>query len=336
MKRIGILGGSFDPIHLGHVQGASEVLSKFSLDEIILVPNSANPLKGQTEGASAEDRLKMTEIALKGEEDVFSVDDREVKRGGVSYTVETLKSLKDERSEAELFFILGMDSFERFDEWKSFEEILDISNVIVMSRPGSLLPRSVDHLPDGIKGLVELFDPTYLELKSGKNIQFVQIPDFDVSSSDIRKKLRIGKNVQADINLEVEDYIKANKLYQPIGDKIGDLEEFVKGVGQFLDSKRALGIACYDLKDRNAPSDYVIICSGTSTRQATAIADYLSEHLKDEFGILPLSLEGKGEGRWVLLDYGSLIVHVFYDFVRGEYNLEELWKEAPQVDLGLQ
>ena len=89
----------------------------------------------------------------------------------------------------------------------------------------------------------------------------------------------------------------------------------------------------FDLRKLSAPSEFSLICSGTSTRQTVALAESLVRFVKEEYGVLPISFEGAEEGRWVLVDYGALIVHVFYDYVRNEYRLEELWKQG--IDLNL-
>jgi len=88
-------------------------------------------------------------------------------------------------------------------------------------------------------------------------------------------------------------------------------------------------VQVYDLRDRPAASELALICSRTSTRHASAMAEPLTREIKKEYGVWPLGLEGQNEGRWVVADYGALIVHVFYDFVRQEYRLEDLWSKRP-------
>jgi nicotinate-nucleotide adenylyltransferase len=92
-------------------------------------------------------------------------------------------------------------------------------------------------------------------------------------------------------------------------------------------------VRAFDLQDLGATTDFTLIASGTSTRHAASIAENLAMAVKEEFNLLPQSVEGVDEGRWVVVDYGSLIVHVFYDFVRQEYRLEELWKNGKEIQV---
>ena len=106
---------------------------------------------------------------------------------------------------------------------------------------------------------------------------------------------------------------------------IGDFEKFTTFCAGVLTDKGGINVQTYDLRAQSAPSEFTLICSGTSTRHATALAEHLIREIKKEYGVWPESLEGQGEGRWIVADYGALIVHTFYDFVRQEYRLEELW-----------
>ena len=118
-----------------------------------------------------------------------------------------------------------------------------------------------------------------------------------------------------------------------MGDKIGDFKKFSSFAGDVLFSKKGIQVRGFDLRKMSAPSEFAVICSGTSTRHTSSLAENLIDAVKEEYGVLPQSIEGLSEGRWVVLDYGSLIVHLFYDFVRQEYSIEKLWLDA--VDIGL-
>lgn len=331
--KIGILGGSFNPPHFGHLNLARTVKERTGLDEIRVIPTWKNPLKKMVEGPSAEERLELTRIAFSDLGKGFVVDDREVKKGKVSYTIESLDAIHKENPSAELYLIIGIDLLSELQEWKKWEQILDVANLIVVSRPGFDLPRTKDDLPEFLQGLVTDQDFNFMTLKSGKELQFLQLKDIGISGTELRKWMRSGKSVQKYIPLGVESMAKERGLYAPLKDRIGDTEKFVDFCAQFLFSKKAINVKGLDLRPTTAPTEFTIICSGTSTRHATSLAENLATAVKEEFNVFPLSLEGADEGRWVLLDYGSLIVHVFYDFVRQEYNLESLWKEAK--DMGL-
>src|SRR5262249_47728427 len=112
-----------------------------------------------------------------------------------------------------------------------------------------------------------------------------------------------------------------------------DFAEIARFVGSILFDKKGFNVKGYDLTKCQAPSEYAVIASGTSTRHVGSLGESVQMEVKKKYGLNPLSLEGVGEGRWALVDFGGLIVHVFYDFVRQEYKLEEMWKQ--KVDMNL-
>ncbi len=331
--RIGIFGGSFNPPHNGHLNSLQTVLQKTGLEKIFVVPTSQNPLKYSVEGPSAADRLEMVKLVVNTMGPKFEVDDQEIKRGGINYTIETLQSYIKSFPNDELYLIMGLDAFESFPEWKDFKQILNLVNLIVTSRPGMDIPATVEELPPAIQVFVKDFDFNIAELKTEKNIQFVSLKDVEASSTELRKKLRVGKNVGAYLPLAVESFIKEKGLYKPLGARIADYEKMTVFCANILFERKGIQVKAFDLRKIQAPSEYSLICSGTSTRHCSGLAELLIQGVKDEYGVFPLSIEGIGEGRWVLLDYGSVIVHIFYDFIRSEYALEKLWKDAQELKL---
>lgn len=331
--KVGIFGGSFNPPHMGHLNSLQTVLKKAGLHKIHVVPASQNPLKMPVEGPTPEQRLEMTKQAVESWGPAFFVDNQEIVRGGKSYTIETIKELRKTNKADDLFLIIGIDKLDELEDWKDFTEILTEANLIVTSRPGLEFPQSKEELPKKIQKLVEEFDFNFIELKTGRNIQFIHLQDVEVSSTELRKWLRSGRNVEKYIPLSVENYIKKHKLYQNLGHKIGDYEKFAQFCGDVLFAKKGIMVRGFDLRKMSAPSEYAVVASGTSTKHTTSLADSLVRAVKDEFNFLPQSIEGQDEGRWVVVDYGSLIVHVFYDFVRQEYSIENLWRGS--VDMGL-
>lgn len=329
--KVGLFGGSFNPIHLGHIQSVVDVANKMELDKVFVIPAYLNPHKITMDGPTPEQRLEITRIGMEDYSEFVGVDDQEILRKGPSYTIETIRSYLSEYEPSDLHLILGVDTFQRFDEWKEFEEILANSNLIVTSRPGSHLPFSIEDIPKGVRPLVAAFDRNYIELTTGRHIEFIRIEDVDISATDVRKKLRTGHRVEKFLSFPVEKYIKDNNLYEPIGDKIPDFYEFTKKCTKFLIAKSAISVKSFDLTGLEKPSEYTLICSGTSTRHTVALAEQLHQYVKEEYGVGPLSFEGLQEGRWVVLDYGSLIVHVFYDYARQEYKMEDLWVDGKAI-----
>lgn len=331
--RVGIFGGSFNPPHMGHINSLVTVQKKAGLDKIHVVPAAQNPLKMEVEGPTAEQRLELVKHALSTYGKQFYVDDQEIRRGGLSYTIDTVMNLRQNMDPEDLYLVIGADQFEEFSQWKDYQKILTEANLIVTTRPGWDIPQEADELPEYLKALVAEYDFNFIELKTGRNVQFIRLQDIEVSASEVRKLLRTGRPVEKVLPLSVESYIRDHKLYRPIGDKIGDFAKFTEFCANVLFSKKGIQVRGFDLTGMAAPTEYALIASGTSTRHAVSLAENVISAVKEEYNVLPQSLEGTDEGRWVLVDYGSLIVHVFYDFVRQEYSLEKLWKDGKEMPL---
>jgi len=331
--RVGIFGGSFNPPHMGHINSLLTVHKKAGLEKIHVVPAAQNPLKMQVAGPTTEQRLELVKLALTSYGKQFVVDDQEIKRGGLSYTIDTVLNLRKEISAEDLFLIIGADQFEEFSQWKDYQKILTEANLIVTTRPGWDIPQEADELPEYLKALIAEYDFNFIELTTGRNVQFIRLQDVEISATEVRKLLRQGRPVDKVLPLAVENYIKENKLYRPIGEKVGDFEKFTEFCSRVLFDKKAIQVRGFDLTTLSAPTEYSLIASGTSTRHAVSLAENVVDAVKEEYNVLPLSVEGFEEGRWVLVDYGSLIVHVFYDFVRQEYSLEKLWKDGREMNL---
>lgn len=331
MSKIGIFGGSFNPPHVGHVNAVTTVQKKLGLDLIHIIPAAQNPLKHPIEGATPEQRFKMTTLAFESYGKQFIINDCEIKRGGKSFTIDTIKTLQQQNPKDDLYLILGFDAFEEFGQWKDSTKIIELANLIVVSRPGGEFPDNKDSLPEFFKPFVTQFEFNVVELTTQKSIQFLTLKDIEISAADLRKKLRTNRNTEKFLPLSVESYIKEHHIYQTIGPKVGDYEKFTRFCLDFLNSKKAIAVRAFDLRSIVAPTEFSLIASGTSTRHSVSLAENLIQAVKDEYGVYPQSLEGITEGRWVLVDYGSLIVHIFYDFARQEYQLEQLWKNGKEL-----
>jgi nicotinate-nucleotide adenylyltransferase len=198
--RIGVLGGTFDPPHVGHFLAAVDAFDGLSLDKLIFVPAAAQPLKtGAPALASADDRLEMVRRAV-GDDPRFEVSDAEIARGGLSYTVDTLEALARQRPGAELVFILGMDALATFNQWKSPARILELASLAVLARTGE-------------RGLTVDIGPDVAVVVGTRRM--------DVSSSEIRQRIADGKPIRGFVAESVEAYISTENLYrlapQPAG-----------------------------------------------------------------------------------------------------------------------
>lgn len=331
--KIGIFGGSFNPPHNGHVNSLTTVQKKMGFDLIHIIPNHQNPLKIPMEGPAPEHRSEMARLAFSTYGDAFKINDCELKRGGKSYTIETVKELLKKYKSNELYLIIGADNFETFSEWKDYKKLLELVNVVVTTRPGYQIPENESEWPDYLTPFVAESDFGTLELKTGRSVEFITLNDLDISSSELRKKLRVGRPVEKYLPLAVERYIKEQGLFKIGTSKISNFKSFTEFCAQILFDKKAIAVKAFDIQSVSSSSDYTLIGSGTSTRHTSSMAENLVKAVKDEFNVYPLSVEGVDEGRWVVVDYGALIVHLFYDFVRQEYRLEDLWKSGVELQV---
>ncbi len=330
--KVAIFGGNFDPFHYGHLNSMLTVADELNLDEVRVIPASISPLRVQTQGSTPEHRIEMLKRGIAGHEDMIKIDTREVERGGLSYTIDTIESYLKEKSgdELELYLIVGMDQFGKLDQWKNFDKLLGLVNLVVTSRPGMELPYSLEDWPLAVRNMVGDSDSKQAVLKNGRSIHFMQLEDVEASGTEIRKKIRFQQDIQTLVPPGVEEYIREHKLFEGVNRKIGDFEKFAAYCDKVLVDKGGVNVKTYDLRNKQGPSEFTVICSGTSTRHASALAEHLVREVKKDYNVWPENMEGQGEGRWIVVDYGALIVHTFYDFVRQEYRLEELWAKPPR------
>lgn len=194
--RTGILGGSFDPPHFGHIALAQAAKIELSLDEVLLVPASLNPHKGAAPRASGRERLRMCALAVE-DEPGLAVCDIEVVRGGYSYTVDTLEDLQEVRP-ADYWFILGADSVEGFMTWKEPHRILRLARLAVAAREGQ-----------DVAALVAEWDPA-----DRARVDTIGLRDFPVSSSKVRDQLVRPVPGTIPVPAKVLEYIRERGLYQ--------------------------------------------------------------------------------------------------------------------------
>ncbi len=212
--KIGLFGGTFDPIHWGHLRSAEEVREAFSLDRILFIPASRPPLKKKQPGASAQDRLEMVRLAT-AKNSRFEVSNVELGRPGKSYSIDTIRHFVGKGTKDSYYFILGFDAFRQIGSWKDFKEIFPLCHLIVTSRPGSGDSLSLHDMPVAVKRLFcyTKFEHAYKHT-SGTYLFFLKITDISISASEIRNRLREGKSIRYLVPSEVESYIERKGLYR--------------------------------------------------------------------------------------------------------------------------
>jgi nicotinate-nucleotide adenylyltransferase len=189
---IGIFGGTFDPPHIGHLIVAERALSELRLDKVIFVPAAIPPHKVNDGIAASRHRVEMLRLALQNSSR-FEISETEIIRGGVSFTVDTLAQLRSEHPGDQFFLLIGMDNLLDFSAWKSPERILELAMVVVMTRPGF----DLGDVPDILKG----------------KVMVCPVPDIEVSSREIRKRVNEGKSIRYLVPDAVRTYIEHYQLY---------------------------------------------------------------------------------------------------------------------------
>jgi nicotinate-nucleotide adenylyltransferase len=191
-RKIGVMGGTFDPIHHGHLVAASEVADRFGLDEVVFVPTGQPWQKAEREVSRAEDRYLMTVVAT-ASNPRFSVSRVDIDRNGPTYTADTLADLHAAQPDAELFFITGADALAQILSWRRVDELFALAHFVGVTRPGYEL--GDDHLPAGAVSLVE-------------------VPAMAISSTDCRRRVSDGRPVWYLVPDGVVQYISKRRLYQ--------------------------------------------------------------------------------------------------------------------------
>jgi nicotinate-nucleotide adenylyltransferase len=210
---IGLLGGTFNPIHLGHLRAAEEAREILALDKIYFIPSAMPPHKDSSSLALPHHRLKMVELAIRGNH-FFETSDVELKRSGPSYSIDTLEFFVSNFPESELYFILGVDLFFEIHTWKKHKMLFELSNFAVITRPG--FPEAIS-IPLALKNDFRYYKNEEIVIfylhKSSKILALLQIQGIHVSSTQIRDLTNKNKTIKYLVPKEVEVYILENKLY---------------------------------------------------------------------------------------------------------------------------
>ena len=202
MRKIGLFGGSFNPIHQGHLLLAEQAHEALGLDKVVFIPARMPPHKNPRSLAKGEERLRMTRLAVAGNPH-FQVSAVEIRRKGPSYTVDTVKTFRKRfGGGAELYFLIGMDTVGELPTWKNIRELVGLCRFIPLGRPSVKTPRIGDLIPALLKTSArDILNAT------------IRMPLLDISSSDIRDRIAGGRSIRYLVPDAVEAYIRCKKLY---------------------------------------------------------------------------------------------------------------------------
>jgi len=190
MMKIGLFGGSFDPVHLGHLLVAQAAIEELGLDRLFFIPVAQSPFKPENQPAPTPARLQLLRLGLAGRMNC-EIDDQEIQRGGVSYTIDTLRDYAKKFPGAELFYLIGADHAAKLDKWREPDELARLAEFVVIPRPGE----SVVEFPKPFRG------------------RFLKGFPIDISSSQIRARVRAGQPIEPLVPPAVAEAIRATGLY---------------------------------------------------------------------------------------------------------------------------
>jgi nicotinate-nucleotide adenylyltransferase len=343
------MGGTFDPIHVGHLAIAEAAREALDLDRILFLPAGIPPHKPASETAPAADRVAMVAAAIEGHP-AFELSRVDVDRPGPSYTADSVARIAAAERAAtgldpDLVLIMSAETLAGLPDWHEPERLLDRCRVAVVPRAGYPAP-----------------DRSWIETAfPGQSDRFTILdgPRIDVSSTEIRARVADGRSIEGLVPAAVERRIADHGLYQspsrpedsaavtdpaiaPRPDGLPRREgraapepersslEIARRIVELAEDKKAADIVLLDLSALTTLADYFVICSGGSERQLDAIADAIVSGLRAE-GERPIGREGTAASHWVLVDFGTVIVHVFTPPERDFYQLEKHWSEAKTV-----
>ena len=354
---IGILGGTFDPFHAGHLALARAARDGLGLERILVVPAAVPPHKLGQAISPAADRLAMVEAGIAGEPGL-EVSRFELDRVGPSYTLDTVAELAaQERAagrEPDIAVILSAESFSGLPSWHEPERLLELARIVVAPRAGHPAPSAAD---------VERIAPGHAD-----RVVVIDGPLVDVSASSIRRLAAEGRPLGDLVPPGVATYINAHRLYRqpepleehsPVTEPAEDPQiasaatstiprpdglpnrgpaaqtderplDMARRIVELAEDKKAADIVLLDLAGLTTLADAFVICSGGSERQLDAIADGVIGGMREE-KVRPIGREGTAASHWVLVDFGSVVVHIFTPPERDYYSLEKHWAEARTV-----
>ncbi len=211
--KLGLLGGTFNPIHLAHLRIAEEAREAAGLDQVLFIPAADPPHKLLAGDVSFELRSAMVQLAIAGNP-AFGFSDIEGRRQGKSYTVDTLKALRTERPDDELYFIIGSDSFLQLGLWHRYAAIFPLASLMVMERPEKKITEPLQQLPETVRERFVQLDGNQLRHSSGTSIHFVIGTRLDISSSRLREMVFKKQSIRYLVSPDIENFITQKGLYK--------------------------------------------------------------------------------------------------------------------------
>jgi nicotinate-nucleotide adenylyltransferase len=317
-RRIGLLGGSFNPAHEGHRHVSLEALKRLGLDEVWWLVSPQNPLKA---GDGMEPLpLRLARARQVGRNARIRIDAPELALG-TRYTLDTVRALRRAYPKARFVWLMGADILPQLTDWEGWRELFAALPIAAFARPGWSYPALVSAAPRS-------FARYRIDAERARALPACRPPAwcFIPSRLDSHSATAI-RAVRARPRRANPAKAKGKTISQSIAklpDRSKDTDALLALVRRSLDDDKAEDVVVIDLAGKSGFADYMVIATGRSNRQVVAIADHLAERLKKQ-GVGPAPIEGKQGGDWVLIDAGDVVVHVFRPETRAFYALEKMW-----------
>src|SRR5262245_50903911 len=318
-RRIGLLGGSFNPAHEGHRHISLEALKRLGLDEVWWLVSPQNPLKtgdGMEPLATRVARARQ----IVGRHPRIRIDAPELVTG-TRYTLDTVRALRRAYPKARFVWLTGADILPQFVDWRGWRELFQSIPIAAFARPGWSYPALAAAAP-------RAFARYRIDVERARTLAALEPPAWCFIPSRLYSHSATAiRAVRTRPKRATTARAKGKTIPQPIAklpDRSKDTEALLALVRRSLDDDKAEDVVVIDLAGKSAFADYMVIASGRSNRQVVAIADHLADRLKQAgHGYAPI--EGKQGGDWVLVDAGDVVVHVFRPEPRAFYALEKMW-----------
>ncbi len=318
-KLLGIFGGTFDPVHFGHLKAVAELQAELNFTRIHWVLSARPPHKNQV-SASITQRFSMLELALE-DEPRFVPDDTEITRNTKSWTIDTVLEFKAKYPDLQPCLLIGGDSLERLPSWHRYDELIELAHFVVMARPGYGLT-----IPPALQSRVV---NTAQELVAAErsSIMLVEQTDYPISSTQIRELLAKPNFSTSQLSKllpsAVISYILEHQPYTLLPMQPEQIKDHVVSA---LEDIKGQDIRVLEIGDISDFADYMVVVSGTSDTHVKALAREASDRLRG-MDVKPINEDGQELGEWVLVDFGDVVLHVMRPEVRDYYDLEKLWDE---------
>ncbi|MBV9150226.1 MAG: nicotinate-nucleotide adenylyltransferase, partial [Alphaproteobacteria bacterium] len=327
-RRIGLLGGSFNPGHAGHLHISRLALQRLGLDEIWWLVSPQNPLKSAVGMAPFAERLAQARQVAAGERRIL-VTSLEAELGS-TYTADTVKALRRRFPRARFVWLMGGDNLAQIPYWKRWQEIFRTVPIAVFARPGTELTALAGPA-------ARRFARARLPAAAARRLALTKPPAwvFFHTRLDPRSatRIRAGRlKTLKEMRPAVTSHATAVTTLTPCARQVSRAPELLRCIIGSLEDGKAEDIVTIDLAGKTMMADYMVIASGRSARQVLSLTDHLEQAIPGR-----VAVEGKSQGDWVLLDAGDVIVHLFRPEIRAYYNLEKMWgSDLPDIEAALQ